>query len=119
MCRGGLWWAGRAGEPLLGARGYADATIMCERCRVANQQLWERRWPQQLRTDQAFRCPAVTQQSPFSAAIAKKASSPQGSRGTSQTPAKEARPTTELLAKVFKGRQSPPAALDALAIDFE
>jgi hypothetical protein len=28
-------------------------------------------------------------------------------------------PTTELLAKVFKGRQSPPAALDALAIDFE
>ena len=61
----------------------------------------------------------MTQRSPFSAAIATKASSPQGSRGTSQTPAKEARPTTELLAKVFKGRQSPPAALDALAIDFE
>jgi hypothetical protein len=33
--------AGR-GEPAnrcWGARGYADATIMCERCRVANQQI--------------------------------------------------------------------------------
>jgi hypothetical protein len=29
------------------------------------------------------------------------------------------KPTTELLAKVLKGRQSSPAALDALAIDFE
>jgi hypothetical protein len=39
-CVGGdCGWAGRAGEPLLGARGYADATIMCERCRVANQQI--------------------------------------------------------------------------------
>jgi hypothetical protein len=39
-CVGGnCGWAGRAGEPLLGARGHADATIMCERCRVASQQI--------------------------------------------------------------------------------
>jgi hypothetical protein len=35
-------------------------------------------WPQQLRTDQAFRCPALTQRSPYSAASATKANKPQG-----------------------------------------
>jgi hypothetical protein len=36
---GDCGWAGRAGEPLLGARGYADLTTIFGSCRGANQQI--------------------------------------------------------------------------------
>ena len=58
VCRGDCGWAGRAGEPLLGAMGYTDRVDdMPPVTGGKSTNCGSGARPQRLRTDQAFRCP--------------------------------------------------------------
>ena len=63
---GDCGWAGRAGEPLLGGYGVHRRDNHVRKVPGSKStNCGSIVWPQQLRTDQAFRWPAVTQRSPW------------------------------------------------------